>query len=139
MLAAMLIWMARTGRGSELDSFILSCQGYVAATGRDNLFEMVEVKKAVKKIKAINPGVSQPVTTGTRKLARAALDLIPKIPSTLFIAAREEYLFMLSAECVTGARIGELAGAQVGHGVFANHYSIVEWKGKHTSASGEVT
>ena len=42
-------------------------------------------------------------------------------------------------ECVTGARIGELAGAQVGQGVFANHYSIVEWKGKHTSASGEVT
>ena len=41
-------------------------------------------------------------------------------------------------ECVTGARIGELAGAQVGQGVFANHYSIVEWKGKHTSASGEV-
>ena len=40
--------------------------------------------------------------------------------------------------CVTGARIGELAGAQVGQGVFANHYSIVEWKGKHTSASGEV-
>ena len=45
---------------------------------------------------------------------------------------------MLSAECVTGARIGELAGAQVGHGVFANHYSIAEWKGKHTSASGDV-
>ena len=42
---------------------------------------------------------------------------------------------MLSAVCVTGARIGELAGAQIGHGVFANHYSIAEWKGKHTSAS----
>ena len=92
------------------------------ATGRDNLFEMVEVKKAVKKIKAINPGVSQPVTTGTRKLARAALYLIPKITSTLFIAARE--VFMLSAECVTGARIGELAGAQVGHGAFANQCEL---------------
>ena len=45
---------------------------------------------------------------------------------------------MLSAECVTGARIGELAGAQVGHGAFANHYSIAEWKGTHTSASGEI-
>ena len=33
-------------------------EGYMMATGRDNLFEMVEVKKAVKKIKAINPGVS---------------------------------------------------------------------------------
>ena len=107
MLAAMLLWMAQTGRGSQLDSYLHPelPQGYMTATGRDNLFDMVEVKKAVKKIKAINPGVSQPVTTGTRKLARAALDLIPKIPSTLFIAAREEYLFMLSAECVTGARI----------------------------------
>ena len=50
------------------------------ATGRDNLFEMVEVKKAVKKIKAINPGVSQPVTTVTLKLARVALDLTPTLP-----------------------------------------------------------
>ena len=112
------------------------------ATGRDNLFEMVEVKKAVKKIKAINPGVSQPVTTGTRKLARAALYLIPKITSTLFIAAREVF----NVHALGGVRdgrahtVGELAGAQVGHGVFANHcmYSIVEWKGTHTSASGEV-
>ena len=77
------------------------------------------------------------MTTGTRKLARAALDLIPKIASTKFIAARE--LFVLAAECVTGARIGKLAGAQVGHGVFANHYSEVTWKGMHTNAAGEVT
>ena len=30
-LVAMLLWMSRTGRGSQLDSFILSCQGYMAA------------------------------------------------------------------------------------------------------------
>ena len=136
-LAAMLLWMAKTGRGSQLDSFILSCQGYIKATSRDDLFGMVEVKKVVKKIKAINPGVSQPVTTGTRKLARAAFDLIPKIASTNFIAARE--LFMLAAECVTGARIGELAGAQVGHGAFANHYAFLRWSGEHTNAAGKKT
>ena len=114
-LVAMLLWMSRTGRGSQL-----SCQGYMTATGRDDLFVMVEVKKAVKKIKDINPGVPQPVTSGTRKLARAALDLIPTIASTKFIPHRE--VFLLAAECVTGARIGELVGAQVGHGVFAHHY-----------------
>ena len=85
-LVAMLLWMSRTGRGSQLDSFILSCQGYMAATGRDNLFVMVEVKKAIKTIKAINPGVPQPVTSGTRKLARASLDLIPTIASSPRIA-----------------------------------------------------
>ena len=119
-LVAMFLWMSRTGRRSQLDSFILSCQGYMKATGRDDLFVMVEVKKAVKKIKDINPGVPQPVTSGTRKLARAALDLIPTIASTKFIPHRE--VFLLAAECVTGARIGELVGAQVGHGVFAHHY-----------------
>ena len=119
-LVAMLLWMSRTGRGSQLDSFILSCQGYMAATGRDDLFVMVEVKKAIKTIKAINPGVPQPVTSGTRKLARATLDLIATFASTKFLTRREEFLF--AAECVTGARIGELVGAQVGHGVFAHHY-----------------
>ena len=64
---------------------------------------MVEVKKAIKTIKAINPGVPQPVTSGTRKLARTSLDLIPTIASTKFISCRE--VFLLAAECVTGARI----------------------------------
>ena len=45
---------------------------------------------------------------------------------------------MFAAECDTGARIGELAGAQVGHGVFADHYSIMRWAGEHTNADGEV-
>ena len=38
------------------------------------------------------------MTTGTRKLARAALNLILTITSTPFIEARE--VFRLSAECV---------------------------------------
>ena len=102
----------------------------MAATGRDDLFVMVEVKKAIKTIKAINPGVPQPVTSGTRKLARATLDLIATFAATKFLTRREEFLF--AAECVTGARIGELAGAQVGHGAFANHYALLRWSGEHT-------
>ena len=131
-LVAMLLWMSRTGRGSQL-----SCQGYMTATGRDDLFVMVEVKKAIKTIKAINPGVPQPVTSGTRKLARATLDLIATFASTEFLTRREEFLF--AAECVTGARIGELAGAQVGHGAFANHYALLRWSGEHTNAAGKKT
>ena len=95
------------------------------------------MKQAVKKIRAVNPGVPQPVTSGTRRLARRVIELLPSVTSTEFIAARE--VFMFSAECVTGARIGELAGAQVGHGVFADHYSIVSWVGEHTNSAGEVT
>ena len=63
----------------------------MAATGRDDLFVMVEVKKAIKTIKDINPGVPQPVTSGTRKLARATLDLIPTFAATKFLKRREEF------------------------------------------------
>ena len=120
-----------------MESFLLSCEGYMVDTKRDDLFQLPSVKQAVKKIRAVNPGVPQPVTSGTRRLARRVLELLPSMTSTEFIAARESFMF--AAECVTGARIGELAGAQVGHGVFADHYSIISWVGEHTSLSGEIT
>ena len=77
------------------------------------------------------------MTSGTRKLARATLDLIATFASTKFLTRREEFLF--AAECVTGARIGELVGAQVGHGAFANHYALLRWSGEHTNAAGKKT
>lgn len=56
--------------------------------------------------------------------------------STKFIGAREQAMFSL--ECVGGARIGEIAGAQVGHGVFAVHMSILQWRGEFVGADGET-
>jgi len=134
-LVAMLFWMVRSGRGSQLDSFLVSSTGYMIDTGRDNLYELPAVKRQVTKVKNINPGLPQPVTSGTSLLAKRTLELIPKKAATVFLERRERFMF--SSECVTGARIGELAGAQVGHGVFANHYAIIEWKGFHVTPGGE--
>ena len=135
-MQAMLLWMIRSGRGSSLDAFVVSCQGYLVDTKRDNLFDLPSVKRTLKTVRALNPGVSLPATSGTRRLAKEVLKILPEIAATDFLAARETLMF--SAECVTGARIGELAGAQVGHGVYANQYAILKWVGSHTNERGEV-
>jgi len=136
-MAALLLWIVKTGRGSQLDSFLVACAGYMVDTSRDNLFEIASVKRAVKKVKDINPGVAQPVTSGTRLLAKRTIETIPRLATTEFLAKREKFMF--STECVMGTRIGELAGAQVGHGVFANHYSLIEWRGEFENLEGVKT
>jgi len=132
-MAAYLFWIIESGRGSQLEGHVVKLGSYLKDTGRDNaesgkfLMKHPQVARALKRVKELNPSEPLPMTSGTRSLAREILATIPQAASTSFLAAREAALFSL--ECVGGARIGEIAGAQVGHGVFANHLSVITWVG----------
>ena len=115
---------------------------YLKDTGRDDakkgrfLMKDPVVSKAFKRVKELNPGEPLPMTSGTRSLAAEVIKTIPEMASTRFIGAREQAMFSL--ECVGGARIGEIAGAQVGHGVFAVHTSVLQWRGEFVGEDGET-
>jgi len=126
-LAAMILWLVKSGRGSTLEGFEISFSSYMKSTGRPNLFTTELVKKSMKKAKDLNPNLPQPKTAATSALAAKVLEIIPEMADTPFLAERESLMYSL--EAVTGARIGEIAGAQAEHGVFANHMCSLEWVG----------
>ena len=140
-MAAYLFWIIESGRGSQLEGHVVKLGSYLKDTGRDDaekghlLMKHPQVARALKRVKELNPSEPLPMTSGTRSLAGEILATIPSEASTKFLAARETALFSL--ECVGGARIGEIAGAQVGHGVFANHLSVIRWVGEHAGPDGE--
>ena len=139
-MAAYLFWIIESGRGSQLEGHVVKLGSYLKDTGRDDaekgqfLMKHPQVARALKRVKELNPSEPLPMTSGTRSLAGEILATIPLEASTKFLAAREAALFSL--ECVGGARIGEIAGAQVGHGVFANHLSVISWVGEHVGPDG---
>jgi len=140
-MAAYLFWIIESGRGSQLEGHVVKLGSYLKDTGRDDavagrfLMKDPQVARALKRVKELNPGEPLPMTSGTRSLAGEILLSIPVEASTRFIGLRETAMFSL--ECVGGARIGEIAGAQVGHGVFANHLTICSWVGAHVGPNGE--
>ena len=141
-MAAYLFWIIESGRGSQLEGHVVKLGSYLKDTGRDDakkgrfLMKDPVVAKALKRVKELNPGESLPMTSGTRSLAAEVIKAIPEVASTKFIGAREQAMFSL--ECVGGARIGEIAGAQVGHGVFAVHMSVLQWRGEFVGEDGET-
>ena len=76
----------------------------------------------------MNPTLSLPKTTATSELLRAVLALIPHLADTPFLAARERWA--TAFESISGARCGEVFGAQIGHGVMADGVSILTWVGQ---------
>jgi len=134
-LAAMILWLVKSGRGSSLEGFEISFSSYLVGTGRENYFKHESVKKAMKKAKELNPSKPQPKTAATSALAAKVLELIPDEADTAFLEARETFMYGL--EAVGGARIGEIAGAQVEHGVYADHMSILRWVGVQSEAVGD--
>jgi len=78
-------------------------------------------------MKEVNPTKSLPKTTGTSELLRETLLSVNELADTPYIAVREA--FSLSFEAVSGARCGEVYGAQIGHGVMANGVRILTWVG----------
>ena len=141
-MAAHLFWLIESGRGSQLEGYVVKLGSYLKDTGRDDakkgrfLMKDPVVAKALKRVKELNPGEPLPMTSGTRSLAAEVIKTIPEVASTKFIGAREQAMFSL--ECVGGARIGEIAGAQVGHGVFAVHMSVLQWRGEFVGEDGET-
>ena len=139
-MAAFLFWIIESGRGSQLEGFVVKLGSYLVDTGRDSVeekrFLMKEpaVARALKRVKELNPSEPLPMTSGTVSLAKEILATIPEEAATKFIATRESSMFGL--ECVGGARIGEIAGAQVGHGVFANHLAVLKWTSSYVDDAG---
>ena len=88
---------------------------------------MDAVMRTVRKMKEINPTKSLPKTTGTSELLRETLLAVESLADTRYIATRE--VFALSFEAVSGARCGEVYGAQMSHGVVANGVRILTWVG----------
>jgi len=140
-MVSYLFWIIESGRGSQLEGHVVKLGAYLLDTGRDSVedqrFLMKEpmVARALKRVKELNPSEPLPMTSGTVSLAREILATIPGEAVTTFIAAREKAMFSL--ECVGGARIGEIAGAQVGHGVFANHLVVIKWTSSYVDAAGQ--
>ena len=124
---AFLEWIIESGRGHRLDSLLISLPAYFSATQRRDLTKDDDVKRTIGKVKEKNPTRSLPKTTATSELLRKALELIPVLADTPFLAARET--LTMSIESVTGMRCGEVFGAQMGHGVMANGVSILTWVG----------
>ena len=140
-MVSYLFWIIESGRGSQLEGHVVKLGAYLLDTGRDSvedqrfLLKEPVVARALKRVKELNPSEPLPMTSGTVSLAREILATIPGEAVTTFIAAREKALFSL--ECVGGARIGELAGAQVGHGVFANHLVVIKWTSSYEDGAGQ--
>ena len=124
---ALLEWMISSGRGHRLDSFLISAPAYFKDTQRTDLTKTDTVQRTVRKMKEINPTKSQPKTTGTSELLRETMLAVAEMADTPYIAVRE--VFSLAFEAVSGARCGEVYGAQMGHGVMANGVRILTWVG----------
>ena len=125
--AAMIWWIITSGRGSQLAGILLNMRAYFVSVKKESVMDCEVVKAAVMKAVEMNPGRPLPKTTGTSELARRFFEVIPLEAHTEMIGLRES----LTSECevMFGDRIGALAGAQVGHGVFANHMAITTWVG----------
>ena len=124
---ALLEWIISAGRGNRLDSFLIAAPAYFKDTQRKDLTKTDSVMRTVRKMKEINPTKSLPKTTGTSELLRETLLAVENMADTRYIATRE--VFALSFEAVSGARCGEVYGAQMGHGVVANGVRILTWVG----------
>jgi len=125
--SALLEWIIKSGRGSRLDSFLIAAPAYFSDTKRIDLTKHPTVKRTIRKVKEQNPTKSIPKTTATSALLSETLKVIEEIADTPYLCARE--LFSTSFEAISGARVGEVFGAQVGHGVFANNLFLVTWEG----------
>ena len=124
---ALLEWIISAGRGNRLDSFLIAAPAYFKDTQRKDMTKTDSVMRTVRKMKEINPTKSLPKTTGTSELLRETLLAVEDLADTRYIATRE--VFALSFEAVSGARCGEVYGAQMGHGVVANGVRILTWVG----------
>ena len=100
---------------------------YFKAIGKSNVMESQQVKDAIIKATELNPGRPLPKTTGNSELAKRFLAVMPEEAYTDFIGKRD--VLLGSLEIMSGARIGELADAQVAHGCLAGNMAIVTFVG----------
>ena len=118
------LWLiTKRGRALSLDTVWRSAGSLMARTARPNLTKLGEVKAFYGELRELHGEESHPRTAVTRRMvAHLFGSVLDGIDQPLL---RKRARLFLAMEVMLGLRVGETLGGGDGHGLLANHLTIL--------------